>query len=91
MAAGWSFLIFRKIGDKGFSGQHEGSDGSRVLQGSARYLGRIDYAGLYQVLELIALSVVAIVEKVLNWFPGLASKDGCREAARKPPEAPGWP
>src|SRR5271157_4301961 len=54
-------LLFRKLAYQGFGGQHQGSDRACVLQRGARHLGRIDDAGLYQVLELIGLSVVAEV------------------------------
>src|SRR6185312_1615437 len=54
-------LVFRNIGDKGLSGQHERCDRSGVLQSGAGDLGRVNDAGFYQVLELIALGVVAKV------------------------------
>src|ERR1700761_3488077 len=55
IATGRSFLVFRNIGDQSFGGQHERSDGSRVLQGGTGYLGWIDDAGFHQVFELIVL------------------------------------
>src|SRR5271157_837333 len=54
-------LLFRKLGYQGFGGQHQGRDGACVLQCRPRDLGRIDDAGLHQVLELIGLRVVAEV------------------------------
>src|SRR5215467_5594858 len=45
-AARRSFLFFRNVGDQRFGGQHQSSDRSRVLKGSAGHLGRIDHAGL---------------------------------------------
>ena len=44
-AAHWGFLLlFRNLGYQGFGGEHQGRDRTRVLQGGARYLGRIDDA-----------------------------------------------
>src|SRR6185369_7263013 len=50
LAAGHrSRLLLRDLGDHRFGGQHQRADGSRVLQGRASYLGRIDHAALHQV------------------------------------------
>src|SRR5271157_4150445 len=54
-------LLFRKLGYQGFGGEHQGRDGTCVLQRGARDLGGIDDAGLDQVLELVGLRVVAEV------------------------------
>jgi hypothetical protein len=52
--AGWSCLL--GLGDlrgHGFGRQHEAGDRGCVLQSSAGYLGRVDDAGLDQVLVLV--------------------------------------
>ena len=38
---------FGDVGHQGFGGQHHGRDGSRVLQGAAGDLGRIDDAAIH--------------------------------------------
>src|SRR6185437_3321006 len=58
---GCRLLLFRNIGDEGFSGEHQSSNASRVLKSGAGDLGGIDDAGLNQVLELVGLGVVAEV------------------------------
>src|ERR1700679_3206870 len=58
--AGWSGLLGpRDLRDHGFGRQHEAGDRGCVLQGSAGYLGRVDDAGLDQVLVLVGAGVVA--------------------------------
>src|SRR6266704_3180552 len=42
MAATRSFLLLRNLRDHGLGRQHQSSDGSRVLQRSARNLRRVD-------------------------------------------------
>ncbi len=61
VSAGRGFLLLRNLGDHGFGGQHQASDRSRVLQSSARDLGRVDDAGLHQVLVGAGSGVVAEV------------------------------
>src|SRR4051812_18129188 len=56
-----SLLLFRNFGDKSFGGEHQAGDRSRVLQGSARDLGRVNDTGLDQVFEFAGLGVVAEV------------------------------
>src|SRR5271168_2960671 len=46
-------------------GEHERCDGSRVLQGRAGDFGRIDHAGLYEILVLFGSSVEAEVRILL--------------------------
>src|SRR5581483_11630594 len=41
-----ALLLFRDFRNQRFGGQHQAGDRSRVLQGSARDLGRVDDAGL---------------------------------------------
>src|SRR5690606_25062236 len=53
-------LFLGLVGDDGFGGEQETGDRGRVLQGSARDLGRVDDAGLDQVLELAGGSVEAV-------------------------------
>src|SRR5579871_1990552 len=54
-------LLFRNLRYQGFGGQHQRGDRAGVLQRGARYLGRVDDAGLDQVFELAGLRVVAEV------------------------------
>src|SRR5215469_7831138 len=61
VAAGRSFLLLRDLSDHGFGGEHEASNGRRVLQCSAGYLSGIDNTGLDQVLVDACSGVVAEV------------------------------
>src|ERR1700683_2013975 len=62
LAAGHgSGLLLGDLADHGFGGQHQSADRSRVLQGRAGDFGRIDDAGLHQVLVLRGSRVVAEV------------------------------
>ena len=45
-----SVLLLGLLGDQGLGGQHQARDAGRVLQRRAHDLGRIDDAGLDQVL-----------------------------------------
>ena len=54
-------VIFRNLGDHDFSREHETRYRCCVLKGGPCDLGRIDDTGLYQVRELFALSVKAVV------------------------------
>src|ERR1700689_4621868 len=58
-------LLLRNLSDHGFGGQHQRSDRRSVLQGRTRYLGRIDDAGLHQVLILRGGSIEAKVRVVV--------------------------
>ena len=44
-----------------FGGEKQSGNGSRSLQGSAGYLGRVDHASLHQVLELTGCRVITEV------------------------------
>src|SRR6185369_16511212 len=58
----WScLLLFRQFRYQGFGGEHKCRDGSRVLQGSAGNLRRVDDAGLHHVHKFTVLGVVAVV------------------------------
>src|SRR6202050_3001900 len=63
---GRSGLLLRNLSDHGFGGQHQRSDRRSVLQGRTRYLGRIDDAGLHQVLILRGGSIEAKVRVVVD-------------------------
>src|SRR5438067_7007869 len=66
-------LLFRKLANQRFGGEHQASDGAGVLQGSPRNLGWIDHASLNQVFELAGLGVVAEV-RILR-FADLTNHD----------------
>ena len=62
MTAGWGSLLgLGDLRDHGFGRQHEAGDRGCVQQGSAGDLGRVDDAGLDQVLVLVGAGVVAEV------------------------------
>src|SRR5271166_2175518 len=61
-AAGGSFLLFRNLRDQGFGRQHQRRDGAGILQGGAHDLGRVEHAGLDQILVLVGEGVVAEVD-----------------------------
>src|SRR3954463_7135344 len=54
-------LLLRDLDDHGFSGEQETGDGSRVLECCSGHLGRVDNAGLHQVLVDASFGVVAKV------------------------------
>ena len=70
---------FDVFADHRLGGDHQAGHGGRVLQRAAHDLGRIDDAGLDQVLEGAGLGVKAVVVLVL--FQRLAGNDGTIFAA----------
>ncbi len=58
-------LLLRLLGDHGFGRHQQAGHRGGVLQRGAHDLGRVDDAGLHQVLELTGLGVVAVVVLVL--------------------------
>src|SRR4051812_12826114 len=58
-AAAARLLLLRTLGDEGLGGEEERRDGRRVLERGAHDLGRVDDAGVHQVLELAGRAVPA--------------------------------
>ena len=54
-------LLLRDLADEGLGGEQQRGDRGRVLQRGADDLGRVDDAGLDQVLVLVGLGVEALV------------------------------
>ena len=52
-------LLLRRLGDHRLGGDQQAGDRSRVLQGGAHDLGRVDDAGLEQVAIFAGLGVEA--------------------------------
>src|SRR5208282_6674373 len=53
--------VFLDVRHQSFGGEHQAGDRSGILQSEARDLGRVDYARLDQVAELLGFRVVAEV------------------------------
>ena len=63
-------VLLRLLGDHGFGRHQQAGHGGRVLERRAHDLGRVDDAGLQQVLELAGLGVPAIcVVRLLAQLP----------------------
>src|SRR4249919_3715545 len=54
-----SRLVFRSVGNRSLGGDQEPGDARRILKRRANDLGRVDHAGLDQVLVLLGLSIEA--------------------------------
>ncbi len=61
-----SLLLLRNLGDHGFGRQHQRRDRRRVLQRRTGHLGRIDDAGLHQILITARCGVEAVVGVVVR-------------------------
>ena len=61
-------VLLRQLGDDALGREEQAGDGSRVLQRAAGHLGRVDDAGLDEVLVFAGGDVVAFVAFALLDF-----------------------
>src|SRR5579862_4668606 len=66
--------VFLDVGHQGFGGEHQAGNGRGVLESEAGDLGRVDYARLDHVAELVCVGVEA--EVVVLAFAHAADDDG---------------